>query len=319
MALVLTCKICGLPHSGKTVQAKEMMFGLGDSFLYFQCGGCQCLQIAEFPANLSHYYPTHYYSFAPYHGKKFYGLKGWFYKLRIRSTLFTKGLVHKIIHRLFPVSKLRIFEGLVDKKTRILDVGCGNGDMFLYPLKEAGVAAVAGCDPFIPNDITYKNGLKIYKSDAFNMAGTWDLVIYNHAFEHVPDPFENLKRVAEILPTGGVCILRIPTVPNYAWEHYGVNWAQLDAPRHLFLHSPISIRLLAEKAGMKLEKIIYDSTFFQFAGSEAIANGIPLIKISEHQNNFLKRKLDRIRYNHKANILNKEQRGDQATFYLVKG
>lgn len=314
------CKICSnLNDPVEWHEAREMMFGLHDSFLYFQCHQCDCLQIAQLPDDLSKYYPSDYYSFSSYSGKRFKGLNGLLYKLRIKSTLYRKGFIQRVIHLVNPVSKLAIFHNLVTAETKILDVGCGNGDMFLYPLREAGLKNVMGCDPFLPKDIEYKNGLTLYKRDIFKMNGQWDIIVYNHSFEHIPNPLENLIKVNELLTPGGVCIIRIPTVPNFAWSTYGTNWAQLDAPRHLFLHSPKSIAYLADQAGLTLKKIVYDSTFFQFTGSEAIAKGIPLLQMKKKESDsFFVRKFKKMKYNRLAKKLNREGRGDQAAFYLTR-
>lgn len=312
------CKVCGENHEGTIHHAKEMMFGLRETFTYFQCAFCECLQISEIPLNISNYYPQDYYSFAPYDGYRYKGIPGKYYTARIKSTLFAETLLQKAINFINPVLKLKIFNGIINYDSRILDVGCGNGDMFLYPFKEVGINNVMGCDPFIPYDINYQNGLKIIKKDVSQIDGKWDVIIYNHSFEHVPNPQENLKCVSELLTSKGVCILRIPTVPNYCWTTYQTNWAQLDAPRHLFLHSPKSISILASNVGLTCEKILYDSTFFQFSGSEAISKGIPLLKMKENSEPFLIRKYKRWKYERLAKQLNSKNLGDQATFFLYK-
>jgi len=46
---------------------------------------------------------------------------------------------------------------------------------------------------------------------------------------------QNLMEKAAKVP-GGWCVIRIPTVSSFAWEHYREQWVQLDAPRHFFLH-----------------------------------------------------------------------------------
>lgn len=56
----------------------------------------------------------------------------------------------------------------------------------------------------------------------------------------------------------------------------GANWSDLDAPRHLYLHSHKSIRLLAEAAGPHVEDLWGDSNPFQFWASEQYAADIPL-------------------------------------------
>jgi SAM-dependent methyltransferase len=314
------CKICGtINDPADWFEAREMMFGLNDSFLYFQCRHCECLQIAEFPANIYSYYPSGYYSFSRYEGPRFKGFMGKLYRARNKASLFRKDAFQKALHFLNPVDKWETFQNLgITTDSRILDVGCGNGDMFLYPLKEIGFKNVSGCDPYINETIHYPNGLTVNKNEVFEMTGHWDIIIYNHAFEHVANPMENLKKVFELLSPKGCCILRIPTVPCYAWSHYKTNWVQLDAPRHFFLHSPKSIRILAEQSGLYLDKVIYDSTFFQFSGSESYLKNISLVNQKKKKDTFFKRKTDRIRFNRMAKKLNQENEGDQAAFYLRK-
>ena len=59
----MVCRICTNSDSNKTYLVKEMMFGLGDEFTYFECPACGCLQIAEMPQDMTRYYPDGYYSF----------------------------------------------------------------------------------------------------------------------------------------------------------------------------------------------------------------------------------------------------------------
>lgn len=315
------CKICNTVNDPvEWYEAKERMFGLSDSFLYFQCRACECLQIAEFPLAISKYYPSDYYSFSLYDGLRFKGFKGHLYRDRNRASLFRAGLFQKLLHLITPVSKWNTFQNLgINMHSRILDVGCGNGDMFLYPLQEIGFVNVAGCDPFINETIHYTNGLRVFKHDIFEMTGQWDIIFFNHSFEHVANPEENLKKVYELLSPTGCCILRIPTVPCFAWSKYKTNWVQLDAPRHYFLHSPRSIQLMAERRGLILDRVIYDSTFFQFTGSESYLKNISLVtqKEKKHQG-FFSRKIDKMRFERMAKKLNRENQGDQAAFYLRK-
>src|SRR3569832_2443522 len=58
--LQLTCRICGTIGNHSTFIGREMMFGTREEFEYFQCGSCDCLQIAHIPENLGQYYPSSY-------------------------------------------------------------------------------------------------------------------------------------------------------------------------------------------------------------------------------------------------------------------
>jgi len=98
-----------------------------------------------------------------------------------------------------------------------------------------------------------------------------------------------------------------------AWEDYGPHWAQLDPPRHIFIHSVLSIKLLAEQTGFELSKIIYDSDAYQFWASEAIKQEIPS---TQAQGMFTDKQMEA--FNKKAQLLNQKGEGDQACFYLTK-
>ena len=313
------CKICSNTSNNKLYIAKEMMFGLGDEFTYFQCSNCECLQIAEFPADISKYYsPEKYYSFKSLSLKKYKGIRGSFNRSKIRSNVLHDNIGRKVIKFMFNDRNTnhlgKVVKNLDDK---ILDVGCGNGQKFLYPLYESGFRNVAGCDPFIDADITYKNGLKISKTDLSEMKSEWDLVCFNHSFEHVYNPLETLEQTYKLLPKGGYCIIRIPTCSSFAWKHYGVNWFQLDAPRHYFIHSVKSMKYLANQSKFELEDYCFDSTHHQFTISERYKKGK---NMSERvystfwgriQNVFQK-----MIFGLKARKLNSDKMGDQAIFYL---
>ncbi|MEL6812184.1 MAG: class I SAM-dependent methyltransferase [Bacteroidota bacterium] len=311
-----TCRICGNGTHNKVYTAKEMMYGLREEFDYFECGSCGCLQIVDIPEEMAKYYPGDYYSLGKYNGKKFRGFKGGIKKFQYRNSALRKGLFKS----LFGIKEYRIFNDLgISKDSKILDVGCGNGRNFLYPLAEVGFTHVLGCDPYLSEAIHYDNGLVIEKADVFDITGSWDVITYHHAFEHLPNPKENLEKIHDLLSEKGVCILRIPTVSSFAWEHYKEYWVQLDAPRHFFLHSKASIELLAEQTGMELMKVLYDSNHFQFMGSEKYLKDIPLsTKKEKGLVASLRRKVAKSKYGRKAKALNKQGRGDQAAFFLRK-
>lgn len=315
------CKICGHQNEQTILfKVKEMMYGKRDEFDYFQCTHCECLQICEFPSNISSYYPANYYSFSPYDGKRFKGFIGHINRSKYSANIFRKTLFQKFIYRILPLSKFDFLLGLkINLESNILEVGCGNGNRLLYPLAELNFKNIMGCDPFIADSINYPNELIILKVDIFGISKKWDIIIYDHAFEHIENPQENLNQVSKLLNPDGICILRIPTVPCYAWSHYKTNWVQLDAPRHCFLHSPKSIEHLASKAGLKLDNIQYDSTHFQFTGSEKYITNIALLTArAKGFIEFIKRKKKKLSYIKLAKKLNRESQGDQAVFYLSK-
>lgn len=316
----MKCKICENTNALKEYRVKEMMFGFRDEFLYFQCGKCGCLQIAEIPNNMEKYYPSNYYSYSEIfyfaNSKIVEILK----KKRDNYVIFKKGLLGKLIDKYIPSNNVQLkilSEIQLTRNSKILDVGCGKGNLLLL-LQKNGFKNLVGVDPYIENDIEYENGLKIHKESIYNIKEKKDLIMFHHCFEHLSDPLETLQAVSNLLNDGGYCIIRIPTVSSYAWKHYKENWVQLDAPRHFFLHSKESINYLAKKVSLVVEKVVYDSTSFQFLGSERYMKNIPLHDdFNTNESIFSTKEVKSFEL--RANELNINEEGDACAFIIRKG
>jgi len=287
-----------------------MMFGTRDRFDYLECAGCGTVQIAKIP-DLSLYYPEGYYSFdasadrslrtrsARLLGRAYYAFKRG--GPGLGPEFLDMGLGLSCVLRLgLPLD------------SRILDVGCGGGRL-LNVLSEHKFRSLTGVDLFIERDCVYPNGVKLFKRGLENIEGEFDLIMFHHSFEHVPDPGKTLRAVRQKLARDGVCLVRIPIV-NYAWEKYGVNWIGLDPPRHLHLFTERSFRSLADREGLSVEEVVYDSTSFQFSGSEQYLRGIALMDGTRARSLFSRRQMGQ--WASEARRLNMEGRGDQAAFYL---
>lgn len=311
------CTICDNQSNNKIYHVREMMFGLGDIFTYFECSNCGCLQIAEIPKNMCKYYPNNYYSFLNPSNYLENPLIKFSKRFRNFYAVFGKGLIGKLLFNIAPNLGLQSLNRTnITKASNILDVGCGSG-ILLSALKNLGFDNLLGIDPYINNDIKYDNGLTIFKKSIFDIDDQFDLIMFHHCFEHISNPYETLKSVSKLLNKDGLCLIRIPIVSSYAWKFYKNNWVQLDAPRHFFLFSIESIKLLAEKTGFEIVDILYDSTEFQFTGSELYYKNLPLVP-SINFSKFIFTPAEIKNFNNKAKELNKLKQGDQVAIYLKK-
>jgi ubiquinone/menaquinone biosynthesis C-methylase UbiE len=210
----------------------------------------------------------------------------------------------------------------LSRHDKILDVGCGAGKL-LFSLKENGFDKVLGIDPFLTDTILYKNGLTILKKTIHELEeGGFNLIMLNHSFEHLSDPFETLASAARLLADDGVCLIRVPTVSSLAWEHYKEKWLILGAPLHFYLHSVESVKYMAEKSGFCLDRVVYDSSVHNKMPQEQfIKNDIlPHDKHSYSASikNYILNFPKIIHYQKIEEELNKKNQGETCAFVLKK-
>lgn len=273
------CRVCDQESDGKIVVAKEMMYENAGHFEYFECPNCGCLQIANIPDNLADFYSNKYYSFSTPTDTK---------------TLGKTAQVPK----------------------RILDIGCGSGEL-LSQLAKMGHKDLTGCDPFIEKDLSYENGVKIFKKSVHEIEGQFDLIMLNDSFEHMSDPHEVMDSLKKILAPKGIIKMTLPIYPNLAFDTYKENWYQLDAPRHILLHSRNSLEILADKHGLKIAQMVFDSNNSAILRSFLYQKGVTFWKQKPEEifNYFNKKQIEEI--NAKVAHANKKGYGDHASVYFI--
>lgn len=136
---------------------------------------------------------------------------------------------------------------------KLLDVGCGTGDLAaifaqhgwrahgIEPSEQAaeharaaGVAVVAGT-----------------LADAPWPEASFDSIIFNHSLEHIPDPAEAVAQAARLLRPGGVLAIAVPNFGSWHRRFFGSAWFQLDLPRHLQHFDRASLAGLIRRAGLR--------------------------------------------------------------------
>lgn len=330
------CKICRNAHGNKSFMCREMLLGYRDEFEYFECSSCGCLQIKDVPDDLAKYYPAECYYYQPakplregndaasgvkrlkinfirnrltnHYAKRKSYLGGWLDKRSCLAAEYPAWL------------RMRGPNLKLNRESSILDVGCATGQ-HLLDLRACGFTNLTGIDLFIEEDIIYDNGVKIYKRELQTLSGRFDFIMLHHCFEHMPEPLSVLKKLYELLKPGRHLLIRIPIAGSYGWKKYGVNWALLDAPRHLFLHTTKSLKVLAQRAGLELADVLFDSTGFTFWASEQYIKDITLSGeksyfVSPANSMFSQEEIDA--YDAQAVELNKKGEGDCACFYLYR-
>jgi SAM-dependent methyltransferase len=276
-------------------RAKERWFGLPGNFVYAACADCGSLALVD-PPSLAEYYPSDYYSL-------------------VRPSSPTERFVSYVAEEVQVRHVLRLLRRAGDcpkREAAILDVGCGNGRL-LNGLHRRGFINLTGVDPFLEEE-SERAGLRLFKKGIDEVEGRFDLILFNHSLEHIPNVEETLLCARRLLNRDGKMMVRIP-VPNYAWRHYGTDWVGLDAPRHLHLMTRAGLTSLATRAGFNLKSCVFDSRPIQFWASEAYKKGRTLESaVPTHVLGLAFHVLMRGRYFPRAAYLNRVGLGDQAAF-----
>lgn len=299
------CKFCKSDRLKRFI-ATERMLGLGGAFSYLECLDCGSLQLDDSVEDFSPYYPKDYYSFVSLN--KSSAKKNFLKALRMRVFLSTG------LHSIAPIYGYWLRKLRPKYDDRIADVGCGNGQL-LYELSVSGFKDLHGFDPFIDRSVDVSISLKLWKKRIEDSDIKFDVIMMHHSFEHMEDPHAILSSCFEHLNPGGKLLIRCPVADAQIWKEKRALWVQLDAPRHLIIPTVTGMRLVADRVGFKLTQIEFDSSNFQFWGTLLYEKGERLDRSKIHSY-LTAEELGSMKK--KALRYNREGKGDQACFYLVK-
>lgn len=141
--------------------------------------------------------------------------------------------------------------------SRVLDVGCGSGAS-LVELKELGSEGYGTEYDTNIKAVAKKLGLKIHFGDLRTV--TWpdnffDYITMSQLIEHVPDPVEFLVFARKKLKPGGKIIMSFPNFESANRKATGRNWINWHIPYHFNFFTRKSLGLLANKTGLKIERL----------------------------------------------------------------
>jgi SAM-dependent methyltransferase len=141
----------------------------------------------------------------------------------------------------------------IGRETRILDFGCGWGQL-ITALKQSGFGSAAGAD-IEPAALAHcrDKGHVVYdlrSPDEFydGLRGTFDLIVSMHVLEHIPkaDVITELRRLRELLTPSGRLVVAVPNAQSFT----GPYWAYEDFT-HQTLYTTGSISFVLRAAGFR--------------------------------------------------------------------
>lgn len=313
------CRWCGATDPAPRFFARERMFGGGESFAYLECARCGSLSIERVPTDLAKHYPASYYSFATPtqepHSENARAVR----RLVLSLALATRRVItgRPLLRTGIAPPPWLVAAGIAPTSP-ILDIGCGAGHLVMS-MYNWGFTDLTGIDPFRASDATPAPGVALLARDATAHDGAYALVMLHHTLEHAPDPQALLAEARRLVAPGGAVVVRIPLARSAAWDEYGVDWIQLDPPRHLHVPTESAFVAKAGSLGLVLERSAHDSTAFQHWGSEQWRRGMPLADprsyaVAPRRSTFSASEI--AAFDRRANEANRAMRGDQGWFLL---
>lgn len=135
---------------------------------------------------------------------------------------------------------------------RLLDVGCGNGQV---ASTLAGLGwNVVGLEPDpVPARLARERyGLEVIEGtleEAQLAPESFDAITMHHVLEHLVDPLTALRECWRVLRPGGRLVVVTPNIASLAHRWFGDSWLYLDPPRHLIIFSRAALAEMAARAG----------------------------------------------------------------------
>ena len=177
------------------------------------CGSGTTLPLAE-PSELAGFYPSRY---APF-------------ELPTGALGAVMRAVQRARDRSFPLAPLRAGRA----SGRLLDVGCGRGDLAASWI-EAGWEVV-GVEPSPEAAaVATRRGAEVTVGTLDTVAlepESVDAVVFRHSLEHVTDPRLDLRRALGALRPGGRIAVLVPNWGSWQRRLFGQYWFPLELPRH---------------------------------------------------------------------------------------
>ena len=134
---------------------------------------------------------------------------------------------------------------------RLLDVGCGKGDLLARLLHRGWTVEGLEVDGEAAAYARTNHGLKVHVGALEGQRfpdDVFDAVTMNHVIEHVHDPIALIRESLRVLKPGGRLVLATPNSQGLGCKKFGRHWSHLDPPRHLHLFTKKNLKECVAKA-----------------------------------------------------------------------
>ncbi len=254
------CPLCG-KKGIHVFTTKDRSLGKPGIFYLFHCVSCD-IDFIEKPNNLAEFYDETYYT-------DFTTDISFVFKIKSHIVKNYYEAIENSISKRFYSFLIGFIAALPKKKGRIMDIGCGPGDI-LYLLSNVGfdvygldiseyAVSLAHFHGLNNVSVGMEDKMELYPDEYF------DCVRASHVIEHMPDPVNFISTCYKKIVSGGSLIISTPNINSFNRRIFGrYTKCYSDIPRHVILFSNKSLVGILKKTGFKYVKITYKSIFSDF-------------------------------------------------------
>lgn len=267
----MTCDLCGSRGSSVLFEAYDRRFGTPGRFAIVECTTCRLVRTEPSPSDLASVYPDRYYTHVmPRKPTR-----------RVRSrVLRAYGLAtdgHELLSALDGVLADRLLPGLPPGPPgRLLDVGCGSGQMLLalqvagwdgHGIEIDGHAVAAARAAGLANVRTGDLLEADYAPESFDAVRFW------HSLEHLRSPRAHLLAAHRVLRRGGSLTIGVPNVRSLLSRMFRDRSFYLDVPRHLWHFDRATLVQLVSACGFRVLHVRLATGSQPLLGTLALVRG----------------------------------------------
>ena len=249
------CNLCGANDASLIYEARERVHGLPGIFRIVRCARCGLAYLNPRPvaAFLNSYYPENYHTAT--NTSIYSNLVSFLETFAVKGNNFLAKIVRKFL--LFYGRIAWRILAVKPPASTILDIGCGLGND-LFTLTQFGWHGLGIETSKTACVHAAKRGLKVFNGrleQADLQPESFDVALFNHVLNHLPDPLDSLKRVHKALKPDGILVLCLPNFSSVATRIFRERHYPLDVPRHLYFFDRRSLQNLVKKAGFRITRL----------------------------------------------------------------
>jgi SAM-dependent methyltransferase len=222
------CAVCGRAGAYEWLRAPDRLHGRQVPYTLVRCPGCSLVWLPQPPKPEE----MHLHYTEAYH-KLISGAGGPNPARRWRDRKTTLGK-----HR---------------QSGTLLDLGCSSGSFLECMRSESWKLYGVEMSAEEARTAEARTGAQVFVGDVPDAPfapESFDVITCFDVLEHMYEPRRVVAKVKDWLKPGGIFYVQVPNIDSAEGRVFGSYWHGLELPRHLFLYSPVSLKFLADSAGL---------------------------------------------------------------------